>query len=256
MIRVALCGAAGRMGAELARAIASAEDLELAAAIEMPGHAAVGTSCACVAIGDDLAVQVSACDLVIDFTTARASARHLETARAAGVPFLTGTTGFSEGEHAAFEAAARTIPVLWASNMSLGITAACQLLRQAARRLPGYDVEIVEFHHRRKRDAPSGTALHLAEIVRGERAGTSLVHGRAGETGERPVSEIGIHALRGGDVVGEHRVIFAGPGERLEVRHVADHRGCFVTGALAAARFLPGRPPGLYDMEDVLAARG
>jgi 4-hydroxy-tetrahydrodipicolinate reductase len=92
--------------------------------------------------------------------------------------------------------------------------------------------------------------------VRGERAGTSLVHGRAGETGERPVSEIGIHALRGGDVVGEHRVIFAGPGERLEVRHVADHRGCFVTGALAAARFLPGRPPGLYDMEDVLAARG
>jgi 4-hydroxy-tetrahydrodipicolinate reductase len=256
MIRIALCGASGRMGAEVARAIAAADDLKLAAAIEAPGHATQGTTCQGVVIGADLTTRVADCDVVVDFTAPRASAAHLEIARAAHVPFLTGTTGFSAGEDAIFAAAARTIPVLRASNMSLGIAAACELLRTAARRLAGYDVEIVELHHRCKRDAPSGTALRLAEVVQGERAGTHLVHGRSGETGERACAEIGIHAVRGGDVVGEHRVIFAGPGERLEIRHVADHRGCFVAGALTAARFLPGRPPGLYGMEDVLAARG
>jgi len=256
MIRVALCGASGRMGAEVARAIAAAADLELAAAIEAPDHATQGATCHGVTISADLAAHVAACDVVVDFTSARASAVHLETARAAGVAFLTGTTGFSAGEEAALAAAAGTIPVLRASNMSLGITVADELLRTATRRLAGYDVEIVELHHRRKRDAPSGTALRLAELIRQERAGSKLVHGRVGETGERSPDEIGVHALRGGDVVGEHRVIFAGPGERLEIRHVADHRGCLVAGALAAVRFLPGRPPGLYGMEDVLAARG
>ncbi len=194
MIRVALCGAAGRMGAELAGAVAAAPDLELAAAIEVPERATPSATCQGVPIGADLAARVATCDLVVDFTNARASVAHLEIARAAGVAFLTGTTGFSASDEAAFATAARAIPVLRSSNLSLGVAVASELLLIAAQRLAGYDVEIVELHHRRKRDAPSGTALRLAQIVRAERAGARLVHGRSGETGERPGEEIGIHA--------------------------------------------------------------
>jgi 4-hydroxy-tetrahydrodipicolinate reductase len=243
------------MGAEIARAVEAADDLELAAAIERPGHPAVGTRLHGVTIHDELATRLGGCAVVIDFTAPAAATAHLAAARAAGVAFASGTTGLNDAQEAEFSAAALAIPVLRASNMSLGVAVAGELLRRAARQLPGYDVEIVEFHHRRKRDAPSGTALHLAEVIRRERAGAVFVHGRQGETGERPAGEIAIHALRGGDVVGDHRVIFAGPGERLEVRHIADHRGCLVAGALAAARFLAQRPPGFYGMADVLGLR-
>ncbi len=256
MVRIALCGAAGRMGTEIGAAVEAAEDLALVGAIERRDHPRLGETVAGVRLSADLRAVLGACDLVVDFTRAEASLEHLEACAAAGVGFVTGTTGFDDVQTERLRAAAARIPLLWASNMSLGVTTALELAPQVARRLSEYDVEIVEMHHRHKRDAPSGTAVRLAEALAQVRRDLRAVHGRHGTPGPRDGRELGMHALRGGDVVGEHRIIFAGPGERLEIRHVADHRGCFVAGALAAVRFLAGRDAGLYDMRDVVSSGG
>jgi 4-hydroxy-tetrahydrodipicolinate reductase len=254
LIRVALCGAAGRMGREIAAALTPESGFALVAAIERPDHPALGSPIGGVALGSDLDRALGGCDVVVDFTTPAGTAAHAGAAARAGVPYVSGVTGLDPAQQAALRAAAAEIAIVHAPNLSLGVAILGRLVGEAARALPAeYDVEIVEMHHRRKVDAPSGTALELAAILERARAGLRRVHGRFGPTGPRAPGEIGIHALRGGDVVGEHRVIFAGPGERIELTHRAESRVAFVAGALAAARFVQGRAPGLYGSSDILA---
>lgn len=253
MIRVLLCGAAGRMGTEIVTALSNADDLRLVGAVEAVDHPAIGTRVGATTITADLSALASTGDVVLDFTLPGPACEHARIAAEHGIPFVTGTTGFSAREEEDLRAAAEKIPLLWASNMSRGITAARRVVETMVRSLPDYDVEIIEMHHRRKVDAPSGTALKLAETVREVRDDLRVQHGRAGAVGPREDAELGMHALRGGDVVGEHHVILAGPGERLILTHIADSRAAFVAGALAALRFLPRRPPGLYTMDDLLS---
>lgn len=253
-IRVALCGAAGRMGRTVAAAIAAEPGMVLTVAVERPDHPEIGTTIEGVTLGADLAgTPGAAFDVVVDFTAPAAALFHARQAARARVAFVTGVTGLDAAQTAALRAAAGEIPIVHAPNLSPGVAVLGRLAQEAVRRLPAdYDIEIVEMHHRRKRDAPSGTALELAAILEGVRAGLRRVHGRSGVTGPRGSDEIGIHALRGGEVVGEHRVIFAGPGERLELVHRAESRAAFAAGAIAAIRFVRGRAPGLYGMPEVL----
>ena len=252
MIRIALAGAGGRMGAAVAQMLEEEPDLELVHAAERPGHPRVGSLLAGCAITDSLPREREAADVLLDFTSAAAFSEVLATVQRLGMPLVSGTTGLDQSQRELLAAAAREIPVLHANNMSLGIAAMRALLRLTTAMLPGYDVEVLEMHHRRKRDAPSGTALSLAEAICESRADLELVHGRSGDWGPRKSSELGIHALRGGDAVGEHEVIFAGPGERVTLRHQADHRGAFAAGAVSACRFILGKAAGLYGMEHVL----
>jgi 4-hydroxy-tetrahydrodipicolinate reductase len=252
-IRVALCGAAGRMGREIAAAIAAEPGMRLAAAVERPDHPALGTSIEGVVLDSDLSGHLGTCDVVVDFTSPDALVAHARAAARARVAVVTGVTGLDAAQQAALRLLANEIAVVHAPNMSLGVAVLDRLVREAGRRLPAdFDVEIVEMHHRRKTDAPSGTALQLAAILESVRASLRRVHGRVGSTGVRGRDEIGIHALRGGDVVGEHRVIFAGPGERIELTHHAESRASFVGGVIAAVRFVRDRAPGLWGMDDVL----
>lgn len=252
MIRIALSGAGGRMGAALAQAFEEQRDCALVHAAERPGHPRLGGSLAGCTITGHLPQETGAADVLLDFTTAAAFSEILAAARRLEMPLVSGTTGLDEIQRAALTEAAREIPVLHANNMSMGIAAMRALLRVATPMLRGYDIEVLEMHHRRKRDAPSGTAWSLAETIREARADLRPVHGRSGDWGPRKDTELGMHALRGGDAVGEHEVIFAGPGERVTLRHQADHRGAFAAGALAACRFIVDQPAGLYGMEDVL----
>jgi len=250
---VALLGAQGQMGVALVAALEEAADLRLAACVERAGHPALGTMIAGVALTDDLEGAVAAAELVIDFSLPAATARAVAVAARLGRPFVSGVTGLDAAQEAELAAAAQIIPVVHAPNMSLGVHLLEHLLREAARRLPlEYDIELVEMHHRRKRDAPSGTARRWAAALQAERERLEPIYGRRGETGPRPPQELGIHALRGGDVVGEHRVIFAGPGERIVFVHQAESRAAFVQGVLRAARFALERSPGRYGMAAVL----
>jgi len=251
-LRIAVVGCAGRMGAALAQAVGARDDCTVSWAAEAPGHPRVGRSYLACTISDHLPPARDLADVILEFTSAAAIPAVAAAAARLGLPLVSGTTGFDDAHWAALRSAAATIPILHASNMSWGVTVLGALLRQATRMLPGYDIELIEMHHRRKIDAPSGTAAMLAEAIRKQREGLSLVHGRVGSLGARPERELGIHALRGGDVVGEHEIIFAGAGERLCLRHQADHRGAFASGALAACRFIVDQKPGLYGMDDVL----
>ena len=264
MIRVAISGACGRMGAGLIRLVTEADDLELAAALERPGHPMlgrdIGTIPAC-GLGGVVGCAVTdrfdgQADVLVDFSEpAGAVARARECAEA-GVPLVSGTTGLSEVERASVEEAARRIPCLRAANMSVGVNVLLDIAREVASRLGDeYDVEIVEVHHRFKKDAPSGTALALAEQVAkglGRNVEECLVHGRRGAVGARETREIGMHSVRAGDIVGDHTVIFSSLGERIELVHRAHTRETFMRGALRATRFIVGKPPGLYSMRDVL----
>jgi len=254
VIRVALCGAAGRMGREIARAIGHEPGMTLVAAIERPDHPEIGRAFEGVVLDPELRAPLIGCDVVVDFTAPEPAVAHAQLAAQRGVPFVTGTTGLDAGQEGRLREAASRIPVLHAANLSLGMALLTRLVRQAAESLPGYDVEILEMHHREKADAPSGSALRLAEAVESVRPGLRRVHGRSGRPGPRDAAEIGLHALRGGDVVGEHQVIFAGPGERLVLTHLAESRSAFVAGALTAIRFVLGRRPGLYTMSDLRGA--
>ncbi len=265
-IRFAIAGAGGRMGRTLVEAVLKAPDGQLAAALDVPdspflGRDAgelLGTPCG-VTISADLDAALACADCLIDFTRPEGTLAHLEICRRRGVHMVIGTTGLTTEQKLTVHDAARDIPIVFAPNMAVGVNLVFKLLDTAARVLnEGYDVEIVEAHHRHKVDAPSGTALRMGEVV-AEALGRSLadcaVYGREGHTGERPASQIGFATVRGGDIVGDHTVLFAGTGERVEISHKAASRMPYALGALRAARFLKGRSKGLFDMQDVLGLR-
>jgi 4-hydroxy-tetrahydrodipicolinate reductase len=251
-MRVAIAGAGGRMGRALIDAVLADSSLTLGTAFDLPGSPAIGAEHGGVKVSADAAAAIRASDVVIDFTRPEGTLAHLAHAKA----MVIGTTGFSEPQKKLVDQAARRIPIVMAANFAVGVNAVYKLAETAARILgDGYDVEIIEAHHRHKVDAPSGTALKLGEVVAkalNRKLSEVARHGRAGETGERDASTIGFHAVRGGDIVGEHTVIFAGVGERVEVTVRSQSRLTYAAGALRAAKFLNGRPPGLYDMADVL----
>ena len=263
-VDIVVCGAAGRMGRRIIALAAEDARLRVVGALEARGNAAVGAdagvlaglSASGVKVGDDLAPLASPGAVIVDFTSAESSLAHLRTAAAKRAPIVIGSTGFTAAAKAEAEKLAAGTATLIAANMSLGVNVMLALVEDAARRLgAGFDCEIVELHHGRKKDAPSGTALALGgAAARGK--GLDAKQGfrieRAGMTGERPRNEIGIFALRGGDAVGDHTVFFAGTGERVELTHRATSRDCLASGALHAAVWLAGRKPGLYSMRDVL----
>ena len=266
MIKVVIAGASGRMGHVLLEALAGAPDMRLHAALDRPGSAALGRDAGesigsplGVVVGCDVAAAITGADVLIDFTRPEASLQHLAVCREQGVAAVIGTTGFDDQGRAAIAAAALDIPLVFAPNMSVGVNLALKLLDMAARVLnQGFDIEIIEAHHRHKVDAPSGTALALGEAVAhalGRDLKTCAVYGREGVTGERDPSTIGFATVRGGDIVGDHTVLFAGVGERLEITHKAGSRMTFALGALRAARHVAGRANGLFDMQDVLGLR-
>jgi 4-hydroxy-tetrahydrodipicolinate reductase len=239
-VRVLLVGAKGRMGQAIAAAAETA-DVVLSAGLDQ---------------GDDLTKEIGGCDVVVDFSHVSATEAICRACLSAGKPLVSGTTGHSSAERALLEDASKSLPIILSPNFSIGVNALFWLTRKAAELLgKDFDLEIAEAHHRLKKDAPSGTARRLAEIlceVRKLDYAKNVAHGREGLIGERPSAEIGVHSIRGGDIVGDHTVTFAGRGERLELTHKASSRETFAAGALRAARWIIGRPPGLYTMEDVL----
>jgi 4-hydroxy-tetrahydrodipicolinate reductase len=260
-LRVACVGALGRMGERVRVAIAEASDAVLAGALEAPDHPRLGEEIAAgVRLSGDPAIAFADAAVAIDFTVPAGTAAALRVAAGRGVAYVCGTTGFSHAERAVLEDAAKRIAIVWAPNFSVAVNVLIHLVGEATRLLgPSYDVEILELHHGAKRDAPSGTAFRLAETigaVRGHDLEDALVATRQGETGPRPRGAIGVQALRGGDNPGEHTVMFLGRGERLELAHRAATRDHFAAGALRAARWVAGRAPGLYTMEQVLGLPG
>jgi 4-hydroxy-tetrahydrodipicolinate reductase len=264
--RVTLVGAAGRMGQALTRTLPEFPRLTLVAAVASPGHAALGqdvgtcagTAVAGVRLTDDLAAAIRAADVVIDFSAAAALPATLAACEACGCGLVVGTTGYDEGTAALFDAAALRVPLLVAANTSLALNVLLTLVRQAAAALPpGYDIEIVETHHRHKIDAPSGTALALGRAASaGRRQSLPPAPPLTGAApGPRAEGSIGFAVARGGDVVGEHEVRFLGPGEQLRLGHIATDRHIFARGALTAAAWLAGRAPGRYEMGDVLSLK-
>lgn len=244
------------MGERVRAAIEAADDVVLSGALEGPGHPRLGESLAPgVRVVDDPNAAFAGADVAIDFTTPRATRAAIGVAAARGVAYVCGTTGFSAAERAELEAAAKRIPIVWAPNFSVAVNVLVHLVGIAAKLMADTDAEIVEMHHAAKRDAPSGTALRLAEAIataRGVDLAQAMVATRSGETGARPIGSIGVQALRGGDNPGEHSVLFFGRGERLELTHRAATRDHFAGGALRAARWIVGRPAGLYGIEQVL----
>lgn len=255
-MKLVIAGAGGRMGRTLIDAVLADPELAIGAALDVPGSPVLGSSLRGVRVGTDLAAALAAGDLLIDFTRPEGTLTYVAACAAAGKPMVIGTTGFSAAQLSAIEVAARRVAIVMAPNFAIGVNAAFKLAETAARILgDDFDVEIVEAHHRQKVDAPSGTALRLGEVVAaalGRRLDAVAVHGRHGDTGARPAQQIGFHAIRGGDIVGEHTVIFAGQGERVEVAVRSQSRATYALGALRAAKWLRGRAPGLYGMADVL----
>jgi 4-hydroxy-tetrahydrodipicolinate reductase len=237
-VRVVVIGSRGRMGQAILQAAETEQGVEI-----------VGQS----DLGDSIEAAMKSGDVSIDFSHANAAAEICAAAVSQSKPLVIGTTGHSSEQRHAIERAASSIPIVLTSNFSVGVNLLFWLTRQAAERLgPEFDLEILEMHHRTKKDAPSGTAKTLVEILQKARTPSQLRYGREGDVGERSKEEIGIHSIRGGDVVGDHTVVFAGTGERLELTHRASSRDTFAKGALRAAQWVVRRPPGLYSMQDVL----
>lgn len=257
-MKIGLLGAGGRMGTTLVRRIAATPGAALAAAAEAAGHPAVGRAVgdSGIVIGTDPRAVFDACDVAIEFSLPEATAAHAALAAAAGTAHVVGTTGLDAAQTAAVREAAQRAPIVWAPNMSVGVNLLFALVERAARVLgPEYDIEIVEMHHRHKVDAPSGTALGLGRAAaqgRGVDHDSVAARGRDGHTGPRRAGDIGYAVLRGGGVPGDHTAIFAAEGERVELGHRAASRDVFADGAVRAALWTRGRPPGLYDMRDVL----
>jgi 4-hydroxy-tetrahydrodipicolinate reductase len=256
VIRVVVPGAAGKMGRMVIEAIAATPDAALAGATERPGHEALGETIGGVAVTADFDAALTGADVYIDFTAPEAAAPHVVAAAERGAAAVIGTTGLSVEARAAIMHAGARIPIVVAPNFSLGVNLVCGLVEQAARVLGGgFDMEVVEVHHRAKRDAPSGTAIAIAEAMargRGLDYARARKYARAGDVGPRTDDEIGVVALRGGDVVGDHTAHFLGPGERVEISHRAASRAVFARGAVRAATWVVGQPPGVYSMRDVL----
>lgn len=260
---IAIAGATGRMGRMLVEAVLSAEDCTLAGALDVPGAPALGQDAAAFlgvtsgcAVTADAARGLERARYLIDFTRPEGTLDHLRLCRERGIRMVIGTTGFTEAQKAEIAAAAREIAIVMAPNMSVGVNVVLKLLQQAAKALStGYDIEIIEAHHRHKVDAPSGTALKMGEVV-AEALGRDLkscaVYGREGVTGERDPSTIGFATVRGGDIVGDHTVLFAGIGERIEITHKSSSRATYAQGSLRAVRFLSTQERGLFGMDQVL----
>ena len=264
--RVAIAGATGRMGQMLIEAVRASGDCRLAGALDRDGSPALGQDAGAfagwasgVSVTADLAAGLKDAHCLIDFTRPEATMAHLAACRAAGVALVIGTTGFSDAQKAEIAAAARDIAIVMAPNMSVGVNVTFKLLEMAAKALStGYDIEIIEAHHRHKVDAPSGTALKMGEVIAaalGRDLKDCAVYAREGITGERDPSTIGFAAIRGGDIVGDHTVLFAGTGERIEISHKSSSRAGYAQGSLRAVRFVAGKSAGLYDMADVLNLR-
>jgi len=266
MLNIAIAGSSGRMGRALIEAVTQAPDMRLAAALDRAGSAAlgkdagelIGAPCGTL-VTDNPDTALKGAHALIDFTRPEGTLAHLALCRKHRVNMVIGTTGFTPEQKQIIQAASRDIGIVFAPNMSVGVNVVFKLLEQAAKVLgEGYDIEIIEAHHRHKVDSPSGTALRMGEVV-AETLGRDLaecaIYGREGVTGERNPSTIGFATVRGGDIVGDHTVLFAGIGERVEISHKASSRATFSMGALRAARFLTGKTNGLYDMQDVLGLR-
>ena len=265
-IRIAIAGASGRMGRMLIEATLKDPEAELVAAIDVPGAPAVGKTAgelvglpSDVRVTDDPESALKGADCLIDFTRPSGTLAYLEICRRNRVAMVIGTTGFEDDGRAALKAGSADVPIVFAPNMAVGVNLVFKLLDTAAKILSqGYDIEIVEAHHRHKIDAPSGTALRMGEVV-AQALGRDLkecaVYGREGVTGERDPSTIGFATVRGGDIVGDHVVMFCGTGERVEIGHKAASRMPYALGSLRAAKFLKSRKSGLFDMQDVLGLR-
>jgi len=263
---VAVAGASGRMGHMLIEAIRAADDFALAGALDVAGSPGIGADASGflghasgVTITADLDEGLRGAKLLIDFTRPEGTLAHLRACRRLKVNAVIGTTGFSDAQKAEIADAAQDIAIMMAPNMSVGVNVTLKLLEMAAKALStGYDIEIIEAHHRHKVDAPSGTALKMGEVIAsalGRDLKDCAVYAREGITGERDPSSIGFAAIRGGDIVGDHTVLFAGTGERIEISHKSSSRATYAQGSLRAARFLAGRTSGLFDMFDVLGLK-
>ena len=266
MRRIAIAGASGRMGRMLIEGVRATDDCQLAGALDVAGTPAIGTDAAGflgftsgVPIVSDLRTGLSGAEVLIDFTRPEGTLAHLAVCRELGVQAVIGTTGFSDAQKAEIAVFAKDIAIMLAPNMSVGVNVTLKLLEMAAKALStGYDIEIIEAHHRHKVDAPSGTALKMGEVI-ADALGRDLkdcaVYAREGITGERDPSTIGFSAIRGGDIVGDHTALFAGTGERIEITHKSSSRATYVQGSLRAVRFLATQKTGLFDMFDVLGLR-
>lgn len=267
MIQAVVAGAAGRMGKRLVALLKESGQFQLAGAVDRADHPdlgrdageAAGIGRLGVPIGDSLAKVLRGAQVVLDFTTPAAALAHAEAASQAGVAMVVGTTGLGEGDLARLREWARRIPCVQSPNFSVGVNVLYGVLAQVARTLgDAYDVEVIEAHHHLKKDAPSGTAERMAQVL-AQALGRDLarvgVYGRHGMVGERGAKEIGVHAIRAGDIVGEHTILFGGMGERIEITHRAHSRDNFAWGAIRAAGWLTGQPPGLYSMLDVLGLK-
>ena len=265
-LAIAIAGASGRMGRMLIEAVLQSPDTRLAGALDIAGSPALGIDATAymgsrsgVVITDDLHAGLKDAQYLIDFTRPEGTLAHLKVCRELGVKAIIGTTGFTPEQKAEIEDAARDIAIVLSPNMAVGVNVVFKLLAQAAKALKdGYDIEIIEAHHRHKVDAPSGTALKMGEVVAeavGRDLKTCAVYGREGVTGERDPNTIGFATVRGGDVVGDHTVLFAGIGERIEITHKSSSRVHYAQGSLRAARFLARQPHGLFGMDDVLGLK-
>ena len=261
--RVAVAGASGRMGRMLIEAIQGSGDCVLAGALDLPGSPGLGQDAAAflgqtsgLLITDDLHAGLQGADVLIDFTRPEGTLAHLKVCAALGVKAVVGTTGFSDAQKADMAALAQKTAIVLAPNMSVGVNVTLKLLEMAAKALAtGYDIEIIEAHHRHKVDAPSGTALKMGEVIAdalGRDLNECAVYAREGVTGERDPSSIGFATIRGGDIVGDHTVLFAGTGERIEITHKSSSRATYAQGSLRAVRFLSAHSTGMFDMFDVL----
>lgn len=264
-LKIVIAGSAGRMGQVLLEAVSQSPDCELHGALERAGSAYLGRPASAIGgisdvlVSNDIAATLAGADALIDFTRPEGTLAHLALCRQLGVNIIIGTTGFSAEQKQLIVDAGQDIGVVFAPNMSVGVNLTFKLLEIAAKVLnEGYDIEVIEAHHRHKVDAPSGTALRMGEVVAaalGRDLDECAVYGREGVTGERDPSTIGFATVRGGDIVGDHTVMFAGIGERVEITHKASSRMTFAQGAVRAARFLAGSGAGYYDMQDVLGLR-
>lgn len=263
---ICVAGASGRMGRMLIEAVSNADDCQLSGALDVPTCPAVGMDPAAflgrssgIAISADLPTGLNHAHAMIDFTRPEGTMAHLMACHALGVNAVIGTTGFSDAQKQQIAELAKDIAIVMAPNMSVGVNVTLKLLEMAAKALnTGYDIEIIEAHHRHKVDAPSGTALKMGEVIAsalGRDLKDCAVYARHGVTGERDPSSIGFATIRGGDIVGDHTVLFAGTGERIEISHKSGSRVSYAEGSLRAVRFLHGRKAGLYDMADVLSLK-
>jgi 4-hydroxy-tetrahydrodipicolinate reductase len=257
-MRLAICGAAGRMGQAIIAIAKEDSSIQISGVLEYDGNKAIGTGNPVISSVNDLEKILKYTDTLLDFTNSESALRNLELAVKQKVPVVIGTTGFSEEQKKRIYEASKIIPIVFSPNMSVGVNILFKLVEEAAKRIPDYDIEIVELHHNKKKDSPSGTAAKLAEVAAssiGKDIKDVGVYGRHSADTARKKDEIGVLSVRAGDIVGDHTVYLVGPGERIELTHRVHSRDTFAAGAVRAAKWVASQKPGLYDMSDVLSLK-